>query len=69
MSRWTRLRASGHLDIIYDGKYEQMDPAGLLRLRSKIVTKVWREVEGSTRYPYVNFIAMSSLGQRDPATV
>ena len=57
------------VNIIYDGKYEQMDPAGLLRVRSEIVTKVWREVESSTRYPYVNFIAMSSLGQRDPATV
>lgn len=57
------------VNIIYDGEYEQMDPAGLLRVRSEIVTKVWREVEDSTRYPYVNFIAKSSLGRRDPATV
>ena len=57
------------VNIVYDGKYEQMDPAILLRVRSEIVTKVWREEEDSTRYPYVNFIAMSSLGQRDPATV
>ena len=57
------------VNIVYDGKYEQMDPARLLRVRSEIVTKVWREVEDSTCYPYVNFIAKSSLGRRDPATV
>ena len=55
--------------IIYDGKYEQLNGAGLLRVQSDIVSKAWREVEDDLGFPCVHFIAKSGLGPRDPATV
>ena len=55
--------------IIYDGKYEQLNGAGLVRVQSDIVSKAWREVEDDLGFPCVHFIAKSGLGPRDPATV
>ena len=57
--------------IIYDGKYEQLNGAGLVRVQSEIVDKAWREVadEDDLGFPCVHFIAKSGLGRRDPATV
>lgn len=57
------------VNIIYDGKYEQLNGGGLLDVRREIVDKVWREAEESPGYPYVHFIAKSDIGRRDPATV
>ena len=57
------------VNIIYEGKYEQLNGGGLLDVRSEIVDKVWREAEDGPGYPYVHFIAKSDLGRRDPATV
>ncbi len=57
------------VNIIYDGKYEQLNPAGLLRVRSEVVTKTWRQVEDDLGFPLVHFIAKSDIGRRDPATI
>ena len=57
------------VNIIYDGKYEQLNGSGLLDVRREIVDKVWGEAEDNLGYPYVHFIAKSDLGRRDPATV
>ena len=55
--------------LIYDGKYEQLNGAGLLRVQSDIVSKAWRAVEDDLGFPCVHFLPKSSLGRRDPATV
>ena len=57
------------VNIIYDGKFEQLVGLGLVRVRSEVVSKVWREVEDSPGFPLVRFIAKSDIGRRDPATV
>ena len=57
------------VNIIYDGKYEQLNPAGLLRVRSEVVTKTWRQVEEDVGFPLAHFIAKSDIGRRDPATI
>ena len=57
------------VNIIYDGKVEQLDGAGLVRVRSEVVSKVWREAEDSPGFPLVHFIAKSDIGRRDPALV
>lgn len=57
------------VNIIYDGKYEQLNGAGLLRVQSDIISKAWQEVENDIGFPLVHFFAKSSLGRRDPATV
>ena len=55
--------------IIYDGQYEQLNGAGLVDVQREVVDKAWREAEDSPGFPHVHFIARSSLGHRDPATV
>lgn len=55
--------------IIYDGKVEQVDGEGFLRVQSEVVSKVWEDAEDSPGYPLVHFIAKSDIGRRDPATV
>ena len=55
--------------IIYDGRYEQLNGAGLLHVESEITSKVWYEREDSPGWPLVHFLPRSSLGRRDPATV
>ena len=55
--------------LIYDGKYEQLNGAGLLRVQSDIVSKAWRAVEDDLGFPCVHFLPKSSLGRRDPATI
>ena len=57
--------------IIYDGKYEQLNGAGLVRVQSEIVDKAWREVadEDDLGFPCVHFLPKSVIGRRDPATV
>ena len=55
--------------IIYDGEFEQLNAAGILRVQSEIVDKVWWNEEDSLGWPYVHFIAKSDIGLQDPATV
>ena len=52
------------MNIIYDGKYEQLNGGGLLDVRTEIVSKVWQEAEDSPGSPLVHFIARSDIGRR-----
>lgn len=51
--------------IIYDGKYEQLNGTGLLRVQSDIVSKAWRDVEHDIGFPLVHFVAKSDLMPRE----
>ena len=55
--------------IIHDGKYEQLNGAGLVDVQTEIVDKAWRAVEDDLGFPCVHFLPRSSLGGRDPAMV
>ncbi len=57
------------VNIIYDGKYEQLRGDGTFDVYREIIDKVWRETEDSPGFPMVHFIAKSEIGRRDPATV
>ena len=57
------------VNIIYDGKYEQLSGQGLLGVQSEIISKVWWDVEDSLGFPLVHFIAKSDIRRRDPATI
>ena len=39
------------VNIIYDGKHERSNDAGLLRVQTEIVDKVGRDVENSPGFP------------------
>ena len=51
--------------IIYDGKYEQLNGDGLMRVQSDIVSKAWRNVEHDVGFPLVHFVAKSDLMPRE----
>ena len=60
--------------IIYDAEVERLiapDKApDMVRVRSEIIDKVWRDAEDSPVWPQVHFIAKSDLEEgEDPATV
>ena len=57
------------VNIIYDGKYEQLNIAGVMDVDEEINNKVWRDAEDSPAWPLVHYIPKSSIGRRDPATV
>ena len=57
------------VNIIYDGKHEQLKGSRLLDVRLGINHKVWRDAEDSSGWPHVHFIPKSEIGRRDPATV
>ena len=57
------------VNIIYDGKYEQLNGAGLLDVGMEINNKIWRDAEDSPGWPLVHYIPKSEVGRRDPATV
>ncbi len=56
------------VNIIYDGKVEQLDGAGIVRVRSEIISKR-DDPARDPAFPLVHFIAKSDIGKRDPATV
>ena len=56
-------------DAVDDHRAEQDREARLLRVRSEVVSKAWRQVEDDLGFPLVHFIAKSDIGRRDPATV
>ena len=70
---WRRLDHEGapvvDVNIIYDGKYEQLNGGGLLKVRRETSSKVWRDAEDSPGFPLVHFIPKSEIGRRDPAMV
>ena len=56
--------------IIYDAEFEQLNRAGIQRIQSEIVDKVWGNGEDSPVWPYIHMIAKSDIGaEREPATV
>ena len=57
------------VNIIYDDDSGQITGRGLVRARTELIDKTWREGKDDLGYPCVNFIAKSGLGQRDPAMV
>ena len=59
------------VNIIYDGKYEQLNAHGLLKVLSEVVSKAYREVEDDLGFPCVRFFSKAELerSRRDLATV
>ena len=59
------------VNIIYDGKYEQLDARGLGEVLSEVVAKAYREVEDDLGFPCVRFFSKAELerSRRDLATV
>ena len=57
------------VNIVYDGKYEQLNGSGLLDVCTEIIDRVWWDAEDSPGFPLVHFIAKSDIGRQDPATV
>ena len=55
--------------IVYDDESGQVTGHGLVRTRTEVIDKTWRDGKDDLGYPYVRFIAKSGLGQRDPAMV
>ena len=61
---------SFEVTIIYDAEFEQLNGAGILKVRSEIVDKVWGDGKDSPVWPYIHMIAMSDLEEEeDPAMV
>ena len=62
------------VNIIYDAEVERLiapdKVPDMMRVRSEIIDKVWRDAEDSPVWPQVHFIAKSDLEEgEDPATV
>ena len=57
------------LKIIYDGKVEQLDGEGLLRVHHEVHTKFDDDSEAYPGLPLLHFIAKSDIGKRDPASI
>ena len=64
----------GHYDdpmvdvkVIYGGKAEQLDRAGIVDVRSEIISKVQADSAEGPGFPFVHSIAKSDIGRRDPA--
>ena len=55
--------------VIYDGKAEQLDGAGIVDVRSEIISRVQADPVEDPGFPFIHFIAKSDIGRRDPATV
>lgn len=54
--------------IVYDGKYEQLNGAGLLQVQSDIISRAWQEVEDDIGFPVMHFYAESSIRRHDTET-
>ena len=55
--------------IFYDDNDGELTGRGYNNVASEVHDKTWLAGKDDLGYPYVNLIAKSSLGQRDPATV
>lgn len=56
------------INIIYDGKHEQLNGRGFSRVLPELVDKAWREGKDDRGWPCVHFVPKSEIGQRDPAS-
>ena len=57
------------IKIIYDGKFEQLDGEGLVRVDHEVHTKFDADSEAYPGLPLLHFIAKSDIGKRDPASI
>ena len=57
------------IKIIYDGKFEQLDGEGLVRVNHEVNTKFDADFKKPPGWPLLHFIARSDIGDRDPASV
>lgn len=57
------------IKIIYDGKVEQLDGEGLVRMNHEVNTKFDADFEKPPGWPLLHFIAKSDIGKRNPASV
>ena len=57
------------IKIIYDGKVEQLDGEGLVRMNHEVNTKFDGDFEKPPGWPLLHFIAKSDIGKRDPASI
>ena len=57
------------IKIIYDGKVEQLDGDGLLRVDHEVHTKLDGDFEKPPGWPILHYIAKSDIGKRDPASI
>ena len=60
-----------YVNIIYDGKYEQLNAHGLVRVQSEVAAKAFYEVEDDLGFPCLRFFPKAELerSRRDLATV
>ena len=57
------------IKIIYDGKFEQLDGEGFVRVNHEVHTKFDADSEAYPGWPLLHFIAKSDIGDRDPASI
>ena len=57
------------INIIYDGKVEQLDGEGIVRMNHEVNTKFDADVEKPPGWPLLHYIAKSDIGNRDPASI
>ena len=55
--------------LIYDGKVEQLDGEGILRVKHEVHTKFDADFGKPPGWPLLHFIAKSDIGDRDPASI
>ena len=54
--------------IVYDAAFEDLRTENIVRVRSEIIDKVWRDAKESPGWPQVHFVAKSDLEEKDRAT-
>ena len=57
------------INIIYDGKVEQLDGEGILRVNHEVDTKFDADSKAYPGWPLLHYIAKSDIGERDPASI
>ena len=55
--------------LIYDGKVEQLNGEGIVRVKHEVHTKFDADLENYPGWPLLHFIAKSDIGKRDPASI
>ena len=59
------------VSIIYDGKYEQLNPHGLVEVLTEVVAKAFWEMEDNLGFPCLHFFPKAAFerSRRDLVTV
>ena len=55
--------------LIYDGKVEQLNGEGIVRVKHEVHTKLDGDFGKPPGWPLLHFIAKSDIGKRDPASI